>query len=164
MEHFIFWLPFICVVLHIFEEFVWPSGFLAWHRIYQPEIATSITPRFAVIGNVILLIAAIMLGIMGPAWSRSLSLWLILAALVAGNAAFFHIMGALRTRRYSPGIVTGVLLYLPLCVWGYWHFIGNHEASIQFALVSFAIGASYQLWSTRIHRGLVIHKSSATTK
>lgn len=162
-DHFtqlIFWLPGVCAMLHITEEFIWPGKFLAWYRDYRPQIAVSITPRFAVVGNTILLAAAILLGVMGPTWSRGLSLWLILAALLAGNAVF-HILGALHMWRYSPGVITSIFLYLPLCVWGFWFFLDNHEVSLEFAFVSFVIGASYQFWSMRIHRGLSgMHKST----
>ncbi|MEO7148324.1 MAG: HXXEE domain-containing protein [Rhodanobacteraceae bacterium] len=151
MDRIVFWLPFIAVVLHVVEEFVWPGGFLAWHRSYRPSLAASITPRFALIGNTVLLGAAFVLGWYGPDASRDLSLWLVLAALLAGNAVF-HLVGLLRMRRYSPGVVTGVLLYVPLCIWGYAHFIDNGEATWRFALSSFAVGVSYQFVSMVLHR------------
>ncbi|MEO6968340.1 MAG: HXXEE domain-containing protein [Rhodanobacteraceae bacterium] len=154
MDRIVFLLPFIIIVLHVVEEFVWPGGFLAWHRSYRPALATSITPRFALIANAILLGAAFLLGWYGPDASRGLSLWLILAALLAGNAVL-HLAGVLKLRRYSPGIVTGVLLYLPLCIWGYAHFLGNGNATWRFALVSFALGISYEFWSTALHRRMV---------
>jgi hypothetical protein len=112
---FIFWLPFTFAALHIFEEFAWPGGFAAWYRSYHPYVAASLTPRFLIVANAICLAASFLLGCMGPSWSRSLSLWLILAALLAANAVF-HVLGVFRLRRYSPGVVTGVLLYFPLCV------------------------------------------------
>lgn len=146
-------------MLHIFEEFVWPGKFLAWYRDYRPGIAASITPRFAIVGNAILLAAALVLGLMGPNWSRGLSLWLTLAALLAANAGF-HILGAIRMQDYSPGVATGLLLYIPLCAWGFWYFLENKYATPEFALVSFLIGGSYQFWSMRIHRGLVGRKPS----
>jgi hypothetical protein len=147
----IFWLPFCCAVLHILEEFAWPGGFAAWYRSYRPYVAASLTTRFLVVMNAILLGVAFLLGWMGPSWSRGLSVWLILAALLAANA-IFHVRGVLTLRRYSPGVVTGVLLYLPLCIWGYWHFIAAGEASWQFATISFIIGASYHIWSDLTHR------------
>lgn len=94
----VFWLPCICAALHIFEEFAWPGKFVAWHRAYRPGIASSIMPRFAILGNRILMAAMLVLGVMGPAWLRGLSLWLILAALLAGNAVF-HLLGAWRMHR-----------------------------------------------------------------
>ena len=147
----VFWLPFASAVLHIFEEFVWPGGFLEWYRRYRPEIASSLTPRFVIVVNAILLGATFLLGYLGPSWSRGLSLWLIIAALLGGNAVF-HLVAVLRLSQYSPGVVTGLLLYVPLCGWGYWYFIGTGEAPWSMAAVSFILGSSYQFWSILSHR------------
>lgn len=147
----LFWLPAACVLLHIFEEFVWPGGFLAWFRAYRSENAVSFTPRFAVGINALLAAVVVVLGWSGATWSRGVSLWLTLAALLASNAVF-HIVAVMRTRRYSPGVVTSVVLYLPLCIWGFRHFIGSGEATLQLALTSLVVGASYNLWSVLTHR------------
>lgn len=147
----VFWLPMVCVLLHIGEEFVWPGGFSAWFHGYRAENAVSFTPRFAVGINALLIAITIVLGFIGATWSRGISLWLTLAALLASNA-LFHIVGTLRGGRYSPGIVTGVALYLPLCIWGFWHFLGSGEASLRLALTSLIVGSSYNLWSILTHR------------
>jgi Protein of unknown function with HXXEE motif len=129
----VYWLPFTFVALHIVEEFVWPGGFLEWYRGYRPELAASLTPRFAIVVNAILLTAACLLGVFGPSWSRGVSLWLVLGALLGGNA-IFHLVGVLRISRYSPGVITGLLLYVPLCVFGYLHFLATGEASWSMAI------------------------------
>ena len=64
----------------------------------------------------------------GAGWSRGLSLWLVLAAILVATA-FLHIIGTWRTRRCAPGLVTGVLLHLPLGIWGFWHFLVTGQAS-----------------------------------
>ena len=151
MTHLLYWLPLTFAALHIFEEFVWPGGFLEWYRSYRPEFAASLTPRFAIVINSILLVAGFALGWLGPTWERGLSFWLILSALLAANA-IFHIIGVIRLHRYSPGVVTGTVLYLPLFFWGYGHFINDGDASWRFAITSFLLGASYQLWSILNHR------------
>lgn len=155
VARFVFWLPCACVALHVFEEFVWPGGFLAWHRIYRPDLAASITPRFAVIGNLVLIAATVVLGVMGPSWSRGLSLWFVLAALLAGNAVW-HICGALRTHRYSPGVVTGATLYVPLLLGGFWYFLSVRGSSLGTVIVGCVIGATYQFWSEFLHRGSLV--------
>lgn len=147
----VLWLPCACVLVHVFEEFVWPGGFLAWHRTRSPELAASITPRFAAVANLVLVAATVVLGVMGPDWSRSLSLWFVLAALLAENAVW-HIHGAIRTREYSPGLVTGVVLYLPLLMGGLWYFLGVRGASLGIVLVGCVIGATYQFLSDFLHR------------
>lgn len=147
----VYWLPCIAALLHVLEEFVWPGGFLAWHRRYRPDMASSITARFALIANAVLLGATMVVGWCGTSWGRSASLWLTLAALLAGNAVF-HLLGSWRMRGYSPGVVTATVLYLPLCVRGYAYFMSTGRISLGDAMFSFALGGSYQLWSMLMHR------------
>ncbi len=134
---FVYWLPAIAGALHVTEEFYWPGGFSEWFREYRV--------------NGVMLLAGVALGWMGPDWSRALSLWLILVAILGANA-FLHLIGSWRTRCYVPGLVTGMLVNLPLCLWGYAHFIGNREASLSMAATSLALGASYDIWSNLSHR------------
>ena len=61
----------------------------------------------------------------------------------------WHAVGALRTNRYSPGMITGMGLYVPLAVWGYPYFVLGGRASITTAIIAFFIGASYHLWVGR---------------
>ena len=148
---FVFWLPALCGTLHVTEEFFWPGGFPEWFRAYRPENRLSFTRGFAIAINGLMLAVAGVLGWMGPEWSRGLSMWLILATILGANA-FLHIIGTWRTRRYSPGLITGVLLNLPLCIWGFWHFLGNGDASFQLAATSLALGVSFDFWSNLTHR------------
>ena len=148
---FVYWLPVICATLHVIEEFFWPGGFPQWFRAYRPENRLSFTRGFAIAANGILLAAGVVLGWLGPHWSRGLSVWLIIAAILGANA-LLHIVGTWRTQRYSPGLITSVLLYLPLCIGGYAYFIGSGTASLGMAATSFAIGASYDIWSNLSHR------------
>ena len=148
---FVYWLPAIAGALHVTEEFYWPGGFSEWFREYRSENQRSFTRGFAIAVNGVMLLAGVALGWMGPDWPRALSLWLILVAILGANA-FLHLIGSWRTRRYVPGLVTGMLVNLPLCLWGYAHFIGNGEASLSMAATSLALGASYDIWSNLSHR------------
>lgn len=143
------WWPLGAALLHITEEFVFPGGFAAWDRAYRPGIRSSITPRFHVTVNALLLLVCVAVGLQG-ATSRGVAAWLTLAALLASNAVF-HVVGAIRTRRYSPGMATGLALYVPLAAWGYPHFLRAGVASPATAAAAFAIGASYHLWSAVVH-------------
>jgi hypothetical protein len=49
------WAPFATAVAHIFEEFVFPGGFMSWYRRYRGPAAASVNPRFLVIINFVLL-------------------------------------------------------------------------------------------------------------
>lgn len=147
----VFLLPCISIVLHVFEEFVWPGGFSTWYASIKPETAISFTPRYAIAVNSALIGAALALAWFGPTWSRGISLWLVLAAVGASNA-IFHVWGVIRLRRYSPGVFTGVFLYIPLCVWGVWHFLESKEATILLVLTSLALGTFLNFWALIRHR------------
>lgn len=147
----LFWLPAICVALHVSEEFFWPGGFSEWFRAYRPENKLSFTPHFAFWINALLVAATIVLGIAGSEWSRGASLWLTIAAILGGNS-LLHLRGVWRTRRYSPGVVTGTLLYVPLCLGGYWYFVANGMVTLPMATFSFVVGVSYDFWSMMNHR------------
>ena len=139
----------MAVVLHVTEEFFWPGGFADWDRKYRPEIAASITSRLHIVVNGALLLACLSVAVNTPN-KYVVAAWLTIAALLAGNAVW-HIVGAIRTRSYSPGVVTGTALYLPLMCYGYAHFIGSGEATVGTAVAAFIIGASYHWWARGMH-------------
>ena len=112
-----FWAPMGAAGLHMIEEFVYPGGFAAWDRRYRPAISTSITPRFHIVINGLLLLLCYNVGAMGGT-SIGIATWLTVTALLFSNA-IWHVVGAVKTRSYSPGMITGLLLYVPLTVYGY---------------------------------------------
>lgn len=163
----LWWAPLVAATLHIFEEFVYPGGFADWDRSYRHAIAGSITTRLHVIVNALLLVACATVGIAGmpggavalggvryrsmlPA-ALAVPGWLALAALLASNAVF-HVLGVWRTRRYSPGVVTGVLLCMPMALYGFWHFFRAGLVSVYAAVGAACVGASYHLWAELAHR------------
>jgi hypothetical protein len=163
----LWWAPLGAAALHIVEEFVWPGGFAEWDRAYRPEIRASITSRMHVIVNALLLVACATVGIAGmpgsvvdvgglhlhPAIPASLAApgWLALAALLFSNA-MFHVLGTWQTKRVSPGVRTGVALYVPMTLFGYWHFLGTGLVSVPMAILAALVGGSYHLWAALAHR------------
>ncbi len=77
--------------------------------------------------------------------------WLTLAALLFSNA-IFHLVGAAQTRRYSPGMITGLLLYMPNAVIGYMHFLRGGRATAGTAIVAALLGGSYHFIAFANHR------------
>ena len=144
------WLPLLASVAHMTEEFVWPGGFIPWYRRYRPKIAASVTPSFLFKLNAAQVGAATAAGLVGMS-PRGAAFWLTLVALLGGNG-LFHVIATVRGRQYSPGVVTGVLLYVPLAVIGYTYVLRHHLASGGSAIVAAALGLSYPLLSTALHR------------
>ena len=144
------WLLPLIVLLHIVEEFLFPGGFRAWYQSYRPEIASSLTVRFLIIINAILIIVSIIPILMGTT-QYGVAFWLTIVAILFSNA-LFHIVAGFRSKAYNPGLITSLLLYLPLSIFGYWYFVSTTQASLETAGVSFILGASYQWWSLYNHK------------
>jgi hypothetical protein len=142
--NWIYWAPLGAASLHIVEEFVYPGGFAAWDRAYRPGIRSSITPRFHVLMNGLLLVACYDVVRLGQR-PLGIAAWLTVMALLLSNAVW-HVIGAVKTGSYSPGMLTGLLLYVPLAVYGYARFLRSGQSSLPTAFVAFAIGVSYHLW------------------
>ena len=148
---FVFALPLVCVLLHILEEFAWPGGFSQWYATVKPETSLSFTPRYALAVNSAYVFAAAIVAWLGPAWSRGPALWLVIAAIAASNA-IFHVSWVARLGRYSPGVITGVFLFLPLCAFGVWYFSIVQHLSPYVVVTSLALGAFINSWAIVRHR------------
>jgi hypothetical protein len=146
----LFWAPLIAVSLHLFEEFAFPGHFPEWYVRYKPEIKKSVTKRFLITINVLLLILSYDVGALGSS-KFGIVLWLGVTAMLAANG-IWHFKGVVKTRSYSPGVLTGLLVYLPLAIYGYVIFLNSKQVSVFIALIALAIGASYQMWSNIYHR------------
>jgi hypothetical protein len=163
----LWWAPLVASTLHIVEEFVYPGGFAAWDREYRASIRKSITTRLHVIVNALLLVSCATVGIAGmpgglvaihglrfrspiPA-SLAVPAWLALASLLFSNA-LFHLIGTFQTRRTSPGVRTGMALYVPLALFGYWHFFRAGQVSALAAGGAAMFGGSYHLWAAWAHQ------------
>lgn len=94
-------------LVHIVEEY--SLGFLNWFRAALPKLAPAITAGWALVINILFvgwLVAVAAASTLPPAVRLSG------AAIVLVNA-LLHVAFTIRTRRYSPGLVTGVVLYVP---------------------------------------------------
>jgi len=109
----IFWAIFVASLLHVIEEYSF--GFLDWARRIFPRLAPVITARRAGIINAILLLLALIAAALP---GLPLALRLAIPSLIALNG-LLHMLATIRLRRYSPGLVTGLILYLPLGVLAY---------------------------------------------
>jgi hypothetical protein len=158
----LFWTLPIAAAAHVFEEFAFPGGFKAWYARYRPETATSFTPAFAIGINALLLVLCSIPLLAGPI-PRSVALWLTLAAVLAGNT-IFHARATLKMREYSPGLVSALLLYVPLAVVGFIHFLRTGDASMGTAISAALIGGAYNVFAARNHRRRARRSGDQTPK
>jgi len=128
-------------LLHVFEEYFYPGGFPNFMKRSSPAFAPFITTNFAIIINGLFLVLCILGAILGrdaPVFSLSI------ASLLVSNG-LIHLAGSLRARRYAPGLVSGLLLYIPLGITAYVLFLGSGQVSIAQVLLSALLGLAYQL-------------------
>ena len=114
------WLFPAAYAVHILEEALGGEGFGRWigHVIHR-----EIGPKKFLIGNAVLWLA--MVAAVGLLGQGSHAIWLAaaLGAVFTVNGAG-HLVGTVVTRTYSPGLVSGVLLWVPLglaTLWWAWH-------------------------------------------
>ncbi|MFO1120941.1 MAG: HXXEE domain-containing protein [Hyphomicrobiales bacterium] len=129
------WLCVAAYAVHMVEEFM-----LNWRDWARAVIRLPVTwPDFYVTNG-----AVVVLGIATASLAPTQPLApLVFAALMLINAVIFHVLPVLITRgRYSPGVATAVLLFLPI---GYavFHAAGESgQASWGTVILAFAIGAA----------------------
>ncbi len=133
--------------LHVTEEFIVPGGFVKWVNTFRPKYADT-SESYYVKVNAIPGIASVLValgafdyaGKYSPPGVRG---WLVFLTFMGWNA-FFHLRGALHTRAYSPGMVTGLLLFVPLTVVSYAHFVNAGAVDTLSAAVCAAIALTIQ--------------------
>jgi hypothetical protein len=140
----VFGLP-ISFGLHVCEEFFFPGGGAAWFRLARPESAQVYTEGYFFWINAIPLGLAFLvtLGTFDFAGGYSffgIRAWLAFLCFQAIQVVLFHLMGTIRLRRYSPGMVTNILLYLPLTVTAFVYLLRTGTVDPISAVVCIAVG------------------------
>lgn len=113
MDHaYILWVSTLVYAIHVFEEyfFDWKKWATTTFKFQGLEWATFYLANAVV---VVVAISAAMIGWRLPAVA------LIIPALQLINGLFFHILPTIIQRRFSPGVITSVILFLPVAIWAY---------------------------------------------
>ena len=106
----------------------------------NPKFAQLVTVPMAVIINglqLLLCITAIVVGENGIVFSMSV------AGLLFTNG-LMHIMGCVKAKGYAPGVITGVLLYIPVSVYAYLLSIHLGLLTLNELIVTGVLGLLYQ--------------------
>lgn len=126
------WLCMSAYALHVLEEF--QMGWRDWaRRVLKLPVEWS---DFYVTNAVVIAIgiAQAQLAAVLPVIA------LVFASLMLINAVFFHILPTIRTRIYSPGTVTALVLFLPLGVATFRAAVRNGDADIRTCLIALGGG------------------------
>jgi hypothetical protein len=133
---------------HVIEEFIFPGGFIEWNKSYRPHFAGAMTTSFLFRVNAIPLGVSVLTTLgafnyMGGYSRGGICSWLAFMSILAFNA-IYHIWGAFRTKQYSPGMATGILLYIPLTIYSFIYFLRMGAVDIFSAIGCLAIGLVFQ--------------------
>lgn len=107
------WLFPLTYLVHIAEEFWGGVGFYRWiARVVGAELSAQTFLNLNAIFWVVMLVM-----VASAVWTRAAD-WLIVAlgAIVLING-LVHTIGSVITQSYSPGVVSGLCLWLPLGAW-----------------------------------------------
>jgi hypothetical protein len=127
-------------LLHMGEEFVYPGGFMETIKHLNPRLAQFVTKPMAVLLNglqLLLCIAAILAGKTALVFSMSVAGLLFINGLI-------HIGACIKAKGYAPGVITGVLLYLPLSTYSYYHFTRSSQLLANEVVITGMLGLLYQ--------------------
>ena len=128
------WLSMAAYAIHILEEYV-----LDWRNWARAVIGLPVEWSDFYVTNAVVIALGIAQAMLAPALPLAP---LIFAALMLINAVFFHILPMLLCRgRYSPGVTTAVVLFIPAGVAVWRQAALDGVAGIGPALVAIAGGA-----------------------
>lgn len=134
------------IMLHVTEEFLYPGGFPEWYReLVPPKTDQGIKAGYLVWINTLMIGVCVLPVYFGETY-HGVSVWYCISAISAANACF-HIWGVMKLKKYSPGVITGVLLYIPLFIIGTQQFLGNHSLSLSKAITWIAVAIAYHIFS-----------------
>jgi hypothetical protein len=122
------------------EEYIFPGGYSTFLKRINPRIAPRITRSIVVVINslqIALCIVVILVGRANLTFSMSLAGLLFLNSLL-------HIGASMRVKGYAPGVVTGILLYLPLSLYAYAYFGSTGQLNMVEGAISFGLGFLFQ--------------------
>jgi hypothetical protein len=122
------------------EEYFYPGGFMDVMKRLNPKFAPLVTVPMAVIINGLQLLLCICAIVIGP---KVLAFSMSIAALLFING-LIHIAGCLKAKGYAPGVITGVLLYIPFSLYAYYVFVGSGRLTPNQVIVTGTVGLLYQ--------------------
>ena len=132
-HEYIIWICVFAYAVHILEEFI-----LNWRDWAESAIGLKNLswPIFYVVNSGVIVtgISSAMVGWHAPVFA------LIIPALQLINGIFFHILPTVKQRRFSPGVITATILFLPIASWAYVGAYLDHMLSIQTVALSFVFG------------------------
>ena len=154
MDNLPFWILTVAYTGHILEEYI-----LNWRKWAQEtsglklEWTEFFVANFAVI---VLGIACSVVGFECPIFSY------LFVGLAAINGLFAHLGTTIIKRKFSPGLITSVLLFFPVCIWAYCMAFEKEILTLSFILIT--LGGALFIMLFPVLLQFVKHKTNLAVK
>jgi hypothetical protein len=130
---YLLWLGVVFYALHVLEEYAYDWKTWAVKRLHLPVDWTTFYITNA--GVIVLGIACAAIGWCLPGFS------LVYPALMLINALFFHLLPTITARKFSPGLITALVLFLPITFATYYGAANDGVLTPVVLLISLTGGA-----------------------
>lgn len=128
------WLAVACYGLHILEEYQ-----LDWRNWARAVIKLPVEWSDFYVMNALVIVFGIAAANLAAHWPL---LALTFPAVMLINATFFHILPVIRTHgRFSPGLFTAIVLFLPVGIACYWRTAADGALGAGTLIGSLTLGA-----------------------
>jgi hypothetical protein len=132
----IFWLVLAVSAIHVLEEYA--GGWVKFVNSLRTPIGHTTIGAFYLVNCIFILLCAL-----AALLNASFIIFgLSIAALLFINA-LIHIGGIVRLKRHNPGVVTAVLLYLPLSIYTYYLYDQAGLLGFTNLILSVLLGAGW---------------------
>jgi hypothetical protein len=114
-DYKVFWALLGASSIHVVEEYVYPGGFLESAREIAPEVFEYASMPIIVGVNASMIAGCLFAALMRK---RTPFFGLSMASLLFVNS-ILHTGASIRTKKYQPGLITGLCLYVPLSLYAF---------------------------------------------
>lgn len=127
------WLATACYGIHILEEYQ-----LNWRDWARTALKLPVDWNDFYVVNALVIV----LGIVAANLAAWPAVALAFPALMLINATFFHVLPVVRMKgRFSPGLITAIVLFFPVAIACYWRAASDGRLSATALIGSLILGA-----------------------
>jgi Protein of unknown function with HXXEE motif len=121
------WLLPLSYLIHVLEEYYIGSGFPSW---FSTMFNAGLSEREFIVINIFGMLTMITCALINSIRKAADSFLVALYTLILVNG-IIHLLASLISMTYSPGLVTGVFIYIPLSVYFFRTIFPNVPARIK---------------------------------
>ena len=154
MDNLPFWILTVAYAGHILEEYV-----LDWRKWAQETSGLKLEWTEFFVANFAVIVLGVSCSVVGfecPVFSY------MFVGLAAMNGLFAHIGTTIVKRKFSPGLITSILLFIPVCTWAYCIAFEKGLLTLSFILIT--LGGALMIMSFPMLLQLIKHKTNLIGK